>query len=229
MNEQEKKIESNENDNQHFDQQLIPSQRRLYRSPFNFVLLGISGGIAEYMNIHPLLVRFVFIITAILGGWGIIAYIICAFLIPQHPAQKGKSSFQNVSSTRLLGFILIGIGVYFWLPVIGIFRFIESINLTSNIIVSFVLLLLGILILLKGKPSSHDENEKIEKRFLRSVKQRRLLGICSGLANYLNVDVTLVRIICMLLTFFTLGLILLFYLIIGYFIPREETGVLANE
>ncbi|MCZ7602451.1 MAG: PspC domain-containing protein [Melioribacteraceae bacterium] len=229
MNEQEKKIENEENDNQYSDQQLIPSQKRLYRSPYNFVLLGISGGIAEYMNIHPLLVRFIFILTAILGGWGIIAYIICAFLIPKHPTQKGNSNFQNVSSAKLLGFMLIGVGVYYWLPVIGIFRFIASIDLRSNIFLSFVLLLLGILILLKGKQSSRDENEKIERRFLRSVKQRRLLGICSGLANYLNVDVTLIRIICMLLTFFTLGLVLLFYLFIGYFIPREETEVLANE
>lgn len=229
MNEQEKKIENEENDNQYSDQQLIPSQKRLYRSPYNFVLLGISGGIAEYMNIHPLLVRFIFILTAILGGWGIIAYIICAFLIPKHPTQKGKSSFQNVSSTKLLGFIFIGIGVYFWLPAIGIFRLIESIDLKQNILVALILVFLGIFVLVKGKHIPKKEPEQKEKNFVRSINKRRLLGVCSGLASYLKVDVTLIRIICMLLTFFTLGLVLLFYLFIGFFIPREETEVLANE
>ena len=58
--------------------------RRLYRSDTNKMLSGVCGGIGEYFNIDPTLIRLAWVIlsipTAIFGG--LVAYIIAAIIIP---------------------------------------------------------------------------------------------------------------------------------------------------
>jgi phage shock protein C len=56
--------------------------KRLYRSSQNRMIAGICGGIAEYFNIDPSIVRLAWIIFAVMGGAGVLAYIICAVVIP---------------------------------------------------------------------------------------------------------------------------------------------------
>ena len=60
------------------------SDKRLYRSSVNYMLAGVCGGIAEYFNIDPTLIRLAWIIlTCMSCGTGIVAYIIAAIVIPQ--------------------------------------------------------------------------------------------------------------------------------------------------
>lgn len=57
--------------------------KKLYRSNDNKVLFGICGGIGEYLDIDPVVVRVITIILTILSaGALVIAYIICLFIIP---------------------------------------------------------------------------------------------------------------------------------------------------
>ena len=58
---------------------------RLYRSRENRMLGGICGGIAEYFNIDPTLVRLGWVLFCALGGSGFIAYIIAAIIMPEQP------------------------------------------------------------------------------------------------------------------------------------------------
>lgn len=60
------------------------SDKRLYRSSTNCMLADVCGGIAEYFNIDPTLIRLAWIILTCMGfGTGIIAYIIAAIVIPK--------------------------------------------------------------------------------------------------------------------------------------------------
>ena len=60
------------------------SDKRLYRSSTKYMLAGVCGGIAEYFNIDPTLIRLAWIILTCMGfGTGIIAYIIAAIVIPK--------------------------------------------------------------------------------------------------------------------------------------------------
>jgi len=52
--------------------------KRLGKSRKNAVISGVCGGIAEYFNIDPLLVRIIWV----LSGIGLIVYILCAVLLP---------------------------------------------------------------------------------------------------------------------------------------------------
>ena len=60
------------------------SDKRLYRSSVNYMLSGVCGGIAEYFNIDPTLIRLAWIILTCMNcGTGIVAYIIAAIVIPK--------------------------------------------------------------------------------------------------------------------------------------------------
>ena len=63
-------------------------EKRLYKSNKNKMLAGVCGGIAEYFNIDPTLIRLGWIVFSALGGSGILAYIIAAIVIPQNPYIK---------------------------------------------------------------------------------------------------------------------------------------------
>ena len=58
--------------------------KKLYRSRKSRVLCGVCGGIGEYLNIDPTLVR---LLAVLLGcsGTGILVYIIAAIIIPDSP------------------------------------------------------------------------------------------------------------------------------------------------
>ncbi len=56
--------------------------KRLYRSSNNAMIAGVCGGIAEYFDIDPTLVRLIFVI-ATLSGVSVLLYIIAIFIIPK--------------------------------------------------------------------------------------------------------------------------------------------------
>ena len=60
-------------------------EKRLYKSNMNKMLCGVCGGIAEYFNIDPTLVRLGWVIFSLAGGSGVLAYIIAAIIIPDGP------------------------------------------------------------------------------------------------------------------------------------------------
>ena len=60
-------------------------EKRLYKSNQNKMIDGVCGGIGEYFGIDPTLVRLAWVLFCLLGGSGILAYIIAAIIIPRSP------------------------------------------------------------------------------------------------------------------------------------------------
>ena len=58
--------------------------KKLCRSRVNKKIAGVCGGIAEYFNIDPTLVRLGWVLLSVLGGSGLLAYIICAIIMPEN-------------------------------------------------------------------------------------------------------------------------------------------------
>lgn len=56
--------------------------KRLYKSSTNKMLCGVCGGIAEYLNIDPTIVRLIATAIVFCLGTGILAYIIAAIVMP---------------------------------------------------------------------------------------------------------------------------------------------------
>ena len=60
-------------------------EKRLYRSSDNKIIFGICGGIGEYFNIDPTLIRLVFLMMCCMFGGGFIVYLIAALIMPLRP------------------------------------------------------------------------------------------------------------------------------------------------
>jgi phage shock protein PspC (stress-responsive transcriptional regulator) len=59
--------------------------RRLYRSRTQRMIGGVCGGLGEYFDIDPTIVRLLFVVTALAGGPGLLAYIIMLIVVPSQP------------------------------------------------------------------------------------------------------------------------------------------------
>ena len=60
-------------------------EKKLYRVQKGKKLCGVCAGIAEYFKLDPTIVRLIWVILSLGGGVGVLAYIICAFVLPEKP------------------------------------------------------------------------------------------------------------------------------------------------
>lgn len=58
---------------------------RLYRSRDDRILFGVAGGMADYFDIDPSVVRLVWALLVVVGGAGLLLYIVAAIVIPEEP------------------------------------------------------------------------------------------------------------------------------------------------
>lgn len=123
--------------------------RRLYRSQTESVIAGVAGGVAEYLDLDPAIVRVVWALLAIItGGVFFILYIVMWIVVPLaaepmdgaegQPAAAGadpvggwnarprRAARRSGSGSWVFGLILIGLGLYFlareYLPAINFDR-----------------------------------------------------------------------------------------------------------
>lgn len=78
-----------------------PRPKKLYRSGRDRILFGVAGGLAEYFDIDPTIVRLAFVLLALASGVGIVGYLIFALVVPKaegtppHVGDKVKEFAQN--------------------------------------------------------------------------------------------------------------------------------------
>ena len=60
-------------------------EKKLYLSRTDKKIAGVCAGIAKYLNLDPTVIRLLWVLAVVIGGAGILAYIICAFVIPEEP------------------------------------------------------------------------------------------------------------------------------------------------
>jgi phage shock protein C len=60
-------------------------RERLYRSRSDRMLFGVAGGMAEWLDVDPSLVRIVWALLILAGGVGLVLYIVAAIVIPEEP------------------------------------------------------------------------------------------------------------------------------------------------
>jgi phage shock protein PspC (stress-responsive transcriptional regulator) len=59
--------------------------KKLYRSRKNRMIAGICGGLAEYMDVDPIIVRLITLMLVLSAGGGLIAYIVAWLVVPEEP------------------------------------------------------------------------------------------------------------------------------------------------
>lgn len=47
-------------------------------------IAGVAGGVANYLGIDPTIVRIIWVCAVLFAGFGLLAYLICWFLMPEN-------------------------------------------------------------------------------------------------------------------------------------------------
>lgn len=68
--------------------------KKFYRSKKDRVIAGVCGGMAEYFDIDPIIVRLIALSLVLSAGGGIIAYIIAWIAVPNEPEDQYPVSIQ---------------------------------------------------------------------------------------------------------------------------------------
>ncbi len=70
--------------------------KRLYRSRNDRVLAGVCGGIGDFFDLDPTLVRLAWVVLTLLSlGAGILAYLIAWIIVPEKPGECGTTHEDN--------------------------------------------------------------------------------------------------------------------------------------
>lgn len=68
------------------------NEKRLTRKQESRMLFGVAAGIADYLNIDPVIVRLVFVLMTLLHGWGLLIYAVMAIVMPQESSVAAKAN-----------------------------------------------------------------------------------------------------------------------------------------
>lgn len=74
--------------------------KRLYRSKRDCIIGGVAGGLAEYFDIDPTIVRILWVLLALADGIGVVAYIIAWIIVPADPHSESSERFEKTEGIR---------------------------------------------------------------------------------------------------------------------------------
>ncbi len=273
---------------------------KLYRSSTDKIISGVCGGLGEYFKIDPVIIRLIWVVSVLVGGFGILAYIIAAIIIPLEPydpeKKQRKPAESSVNATPgifplIIGIFLLAIGVAALGNNLGWHMFSwAKLSRLFWIFFPTVFIILGILLILRGMQAKNEkernpiagssyeadlpnpdgekkktkaakpkkeaamkeepsyakkdtgskkkkgatkEKKKEEpevnsrashshKKLYRDMDNRMVSGVCSGIAKYLDMDVSIIRVLWVVMTIMT-GIIggVIAYIAVVFVVPPK--------
>lgn len=107
-------------------------QARLMRSETDRMIAGVCGGLAEYLNVDPVLVRLAFVVLGLASGVGLVLYVLLWLLMPtpsrgqpairlmDEPGDDPSALKSHLSPAATVGIIMILVGAFFLLNQAGL-------------------------------------------------------------------------------------------------------------
>ncbi|MDO8628252.1 MAG: PspC domain-containing protein [Nanoarchaeota archaeon] len=75
-------------------------EKRLYRSSSNKIIAGVCGGLGEYLDIDPTIVRLIWAVFVLLWGFGLLLYLIAWLIVPLKHNSSVITSIPRPSKVR---------------------------------------------------------------------------------------------------------------------------------
>ena len=77
--------------------------RKLYRSRSKRMISGVCGGLADYLNMDPTLVRILTVVISLFTGVPVVLYIVAIFVVPEEPAGYPPQAYPPVNGPQGYG------------------------------------------------------------------------------------------------------------------------------
>jgi phage shock protein PspC (stress-responsive transcriptional regulator) len=209
------------------------TMKRMYRSTRERVIGGVCAGFAEYFGLDPALVRILFLALLFFGGMGFLVYILAWIIVPKNPDLTEEIPVitpENNKFRLFAGLFLLIAGIILLLRQLawhfGFFFF----QIPWRIIWSVILITGGLLLLLIQKKRNsltdavNDSMPETTKKVYKSSSNRMIAGVCGGIAEYFNIDPTLVRMSYAILSIASIGIGLIIYIIMAVILPTSPDG-----
>ncbi len=213
------------------------SYKRLYRSKKDRVIGGVCGGFGHYFEVDPVIVRIVWMLLTVLGGSGILLYIVALIIIPEAEEKDDRSDGASRDFRPVAGAVLIVTGSILLMDNLGVLKWLTW-DISWNVFMPALFIVLGLYIILNHKnrkllPPHEEPGEETRRNegsapyaniLHRSSRNKKILGVCGGIAEYFGVDPSLIRIAFVLLLFVSFGLALILYVALAFFLPVDQTA-----
>lgn len=207
----------------------LPPVKRLERSGSDVIIAGVCSGIAKYFDADPSVIRLISMLALLLGGWSAAAYLITAVLLPIEISPKELMPEEilhqkKVNFKTVIAGGMITAGIYFGFSSLGFFSSGRLFVLPNSFIVPIAFIAFGIKLFSK-KETAKFEPAVYPEKFLRSANDKKISGVCGGIAKYIGIDSTTVRIVFLFAALLTLGIFSIAYILFALFtqIELEET------
>jgi phage shock protein PspC (stress-responsive transcriptional regulator) len=94
-----------------------------------------------------------------------------------------------------------------------------------------VLIAIGALLLFRRakEETGATEGDRSKKTLLRSRKEKMVGGVCGGLADYFELDVSVIRVLWVIATVVSIGMGILVYIVLFFVLPEESENVNDNS
>jgi phage shock protein PspC (stress-responsive transcriptional regulator) len=199
--------------------------RKLYRSQENRMIGGVCGGMAEYFTIDPNLMRLLFVVLTFLGGSGILIYIASLLIIPNNPDQTIPETRESVIKDKPLfwGSLLVVIGLFLLSRQLGLFYSFHFWMIPWQTVWAVLLIIIGAVMLFNKSKTDKAEGAESgsEKKLYRSRSQKMVGGVCGGLSDYFDIDVSVIRVLWVIGTLLSIGLGVLAYIVMLIIFPEQ--------
>jgi phage shock protein C len=233
------------------------SSHRLYKSRRDRMLDGVCGGLAEYLSLDSSLVRLAWVLLTFLGGSGVLLYIVAMVIMPNNPefavpaaqAPAARSSSTHERNTRFWGILLIVVGSIWFLGNIGVpfFHHWWWWDFSWEAFFPVALILIGVAFIFGGRNSMVHAGTPAQeasasaagippepspspvRRLSKSRADKKIFGVCGGLANHLGFDPTIIRLAFVLAAFASFGLALLIYVVMAIVFPMEPIDAVTTS
>ena len=129
--------------------------KRIYRSRREKMIAGVCGGTAEFFNLDPTIIRLIWVVFVLFGGWGILMYIIAWFIIPKNPNHIIAENIPpqqpppTSGSSMAMGIVMISFGSIFLLK--HIFGLVWGIFAGGKILLALLMIGFGVFLFKKKK------------------------------------------------------------------------------
>jgi phage shock protein C len=160
------------------ERERTPVRPPLYRHPSHQLVGGVCGGIADYLNIDPVLVRILWIVLTLgTAGGGFLAYLTLWLLLPVGTSRTGLQEPAtlelNERNVQRAGGLLIGLGVLWLLANVGILPWLWNAFWSVMSILFWPALLIGAgLLLIKNQKEWRASFVAWRERVRSSVRER---------------------------------------------------------
>ena len=218
--------------------------RRLHKSRADRMLDGICGGVAEYFGLDSTLVRLAWVLAVFLCGTGILLYILAMIIMPTDPSPApvvNVSPESHGRNTKFWGILLIVVGSIWFLGNLGLPFWPGWWRFSWDIMLPVLLILAGVAFIFGGRnfltateppESAAGEGENTPRPVLRSPARlhksrsdRKVFGVCGGIADFFLIDPTIVRLLFVVATLAAFGFMLLLYIVMAIIVPEEPAAV----